>query len=903
MEIRKIFALRGPNIWSRHTVLEAWVDLKDLKDSPSDSIPGLNDRLMAWLPTMIEHRCSVGERGGFFQRLRDGTYPAHILEHVTIELQNLAGTPVGYGRARETVEDGVYRVVVRYRDERLARACLLAARELVLAAIYDKPYDVAQEVRKLRELADRVCLGPSTAAITAAADVRGIPVRRLNEGSLVQLGQGAKQRRIWTAETDRTSAVAESIAQDKELTKNLLRAGGIPVPEGRLVTDADDAWQAAEEIGTSVVVKPRDGNHARGVFTSLTREAQVRAAFEAASHEGSSVIVEKFADGAEHRLLVVGGKLVAAARGEVASIVGDGQRTVAQLIDQQLNSDPRRGSYESCPLCQICVDDKSTQMQLERQGYRPESVPAAGVSVVVQHSDNLAIDVTDQVHPSTAAHAVLAAQIVGLDVAGLDVVASDISQPLEDQGGVVVEVNAGPGLAMHLAPSVGAPRPVGEAIVDTLFPPGENGRIPIVCVTGTNGKTTVTRLVAHILRSAGRVVGMTSSDGIDVSGRMIDGGDCAGPRSARKILLNPQVEAAVFEAARGGILREGLGFDRCDVAVVTNIGQADHLGLHNVDTVDDMFSVKRSPVDVVLPTGSAVLNAGDPLVAKMAPLCAGSVIFFALEGTHPTLQQHRGQGKRAVFVRDGQLILCEGPSETDLISINEIPITCSGRVPFQVENALAAASAAWALGISKEAIRTSLETFRADRQDDPCRFNVVSHGEATLVIDDCHNVSALAAVVSALDRFPQRKRSVIYSAGDARRDEDIVRQGEILAAAFDRVILYDDPSAAGRAPGAVPGLLRRGLALGPRVAEIIYVSDYREAVGKALSLLAPGELALLQTLDDNVEASLSALSAIGVVSEEKKARGGAGTANKSHPRSVASPVTLRSPSRPDSKKN
>jgi cyanophycin synthetase len=522
---------------------------------------------------------------------------------------------------------------------------------------------------------------------------------------------------------------------------------------------------------------------------------------------------------------------------------------------------------------------------------------------VVQHSDNLAIDVTDQVHPSTAAHAVLAAQIVGLDVAGLDVVASDISQPLEDQGGVVVEVNAGPGLAMHLAPSVGAPRPVGEAIVDTLFPPGENGRIPIVCVTGTNGKTTVTRLVAHILRSAGRVVGMTSSDGIDVSGRMIDGGDCAGPRSARKVLLNPQVEAAVFEAARGGILREGLGFDRCDVAVVTNIGQADHLGLHNVDTVDDMFSVKRSPVDVVLPTGSAVLNAGDPLVAKMAPLCAGSVIFFALEGTHPTLQQHRGQGKRAVFVRDGQLILCEGPSETDLISINEIPITCSGRVPFQVENALAAASAAWALGISKEAIRTSLETFRADRQDDPCRFNVVSHGEATLVIDDCHNVSALAAVVSALDRFPQRKRSVIYSAGDARRDEDIVRQGEILAAAFDRVILYDDPSAAGRAPGAVPGLLRRGLALGPRVAEIIYVSDYREAVGKALSLLAPGELALLQTLDDNVEASLSALSAIGVVSEEKKARGGAGTANKSHPRSVASPVTLRSPSRPDSKKN
>ena len=902
MEIRRIFALRGPNIWSRHPVLEAWVDLGDLKDRPSSSIPGFNDRLMAWLPTMIEHRCSVGERGGFFSRLRDGTYPAHILEHVTIELQNLAGTRVGYGRARETTEEGVYRVVVRYRDERLARACLLAARELVLAAIYDTPYDVAQEVRKLRELADRVCLGPSTAAIVAAADARGIPVRRLNEGSLVQLGQGAKQRRIWTAETDRTSAVAESIAQDKELTKSLLRAGGIPVPEGRLVTDADDAWRAAEEIGTPVVVKPRDGNHARGVFTSLTSEAQVRAAFEAARSEGSSVIVERFAEGAEHRLLVVGGKLVAAARGEVACIVGDGQRTVAQLIDEQLNSDPRRGPYESSPLCQISLDDKSTLMQLERQGQRPDSVPAAGVSVVVQHSDNLAIDVTDQVHPSTAAHAALAAQIVGLDVAGLDVVASDISQRLEDQGGVVVEVNAGPGLAMHLAPSVGAPRPVGEAIVDTLFPPGENGRIPIVCVTGTNGKTTVTRLVAHILRSAGRVVGMTSSDGIDVSGRTIEDGDCAGPRSARKVLLNPQVEAAVFEAARGGILREGLGFDRCDVAVVTNLGQADHLGLHNVNTVDDMFTVKRSPVDVVLPTGFAVLNANDALVAKMAPLCAGSVIFFAQDGSHPSLLEHRAQGKRAAFVRDGQLILCEGPSETDLISINEIPITHSGRALFQVENALAAAAAAWALGLSQEAIRAGLETFRADRQDDPCRFNIVPHGEATLVIDDCHNISALAAVVSALDRFPHRKRTAVYSAGDARRDEDIVRQGEILAAAFDRVVLYDDPSATARAPGDVPGLLRKGLALGPRVAEIIYVSDYRAAVSRALDMLAPGELALVQVLDGEIESSLTVLSAIGVVSEEKRARGSAGTANKPHPRSVA-PVTLRSSSRPDSKRN
>jgi len=903
MEIRKIFVLRGPNIWSRHSVLEAWVDLKDLKDTPSDSVPGFTDRLMAWLPSLIEHRCSVGERGGFLQRLRDGTYPAHILEHVTIELQTLAGSQVGFGRARETSEEGVYRVVVRYRDERLARACLAAGRELVLAAIHDRPYDIAQEVGRLRELADRVMLGPSTAAIVAVADARGIPVRRLNEGSLVQLGQGAKQRRIWTAETDRTSAVAESIAQDKELTKNLLRAGGIPVPEGRLAADAADAWVAAQEVGVPVVVKPRDGNHARGVFASLTSEAQVRAAFEAASHEGSGVIVEKFAEGTEHRLLVVGGKLVAAARGEIARIVGDGQRTVAQLIDEQLNSDPRRGDYESCPLSKIELDDPTTLMQLERQGYRPESVPPAGVAVVVQYSDNLGVDVTDEVHPSVAAHAALAAQIVGLDVAGLDVVASDISRGLEEQGGVVVEVNAGPGLAMHLKPSVGAPRPVGEAILDSLYPPGENGRIPIVCVTGTNGKTTVTRLVAHILRSAGRVVGMTSSDGIDVSGRTIEGGDCAGPRSARKILLNPQVEAAVFEAARGGILREGLGFDRCDVAVVTNIGEADHLGLHNVNTAEDMFTVKRTPVDVVLPTGAAVLNACDPLVAKMAPLCAGSVIFFSIDGTHPVLQQHREQGKRAAYIRDGRLTLAEGSAETDLISVNEIPVTHSGRVPFQVENALAAAAATWALGLGQEAIRAGLETFRPDRQDDPCRFNVVSRGDATLVIDDCHNVSALSAVVSALERFPPRRRTVVYSAGDARRNEDIVRQGEILATAFDRVILYEDPSVVGRSQGEVPGLLRTGLARGNRPAEIIDSYDFREAVGRAVALLQPGELLLIQVLDGDIESSLAVLSALGLVSEEKKARGGTGPANKSPARSVPPPVTIRSSSRPDSSKN
>ena len=860
MEIRKILTLRGPNIWSRHPVLETWVDLGDLKDSPSDSLPGFNDRLMAWLPTMIEHRCSIGERGGFFQRLRDGTYPAHILEHVSIELQTLAGTPVGFGKARATSEEGVYKVVMRYRDEQLARACLFAARELILAAIDDRPYDVKAEVAKLQELADRVCLGPSTAAIVAAAEARGIPARRLNSGSLVQLGQGVKQRRIWTAETDRTSAIAESIAQDKELTKTLLRAAGVPVPEGRLVADAADAWEAACDIGVPVVVKPRDANHARGVFTNLITQTQVESAFNFACREGNGVIVERFAPGNEHRLLIVGNRLIAAACGEAARVVGDGVGTIKELVADQLNSDPRRGEGEAFPLSPIEFT-AIVEIQLERQGYTVESIPPAGATVVVQRNDNLSIDVTSQVHPSIAAHAVLAVQIVGLDVAGLDVVVEDISKPLESQGGVVVEVNAGPGLLMHLRPSVGTPQPVGEAIVESLFPVGQNGRIPIVCVTGTNGKTVVTRLVSRLLRNTGRVVGTVCTDGIFVDGRTIEGGDCSGPRSARKVLLNPLVEAGVFEAGRGGILREGLGFDRCDVAVVTNIAQADHLGLAYIDTPEQMFTVKRSPVDVVLPSGTAVLKADDPLVADMAALSAGSVIFFARDGQHPVLMVHRNDGKRAVFVRDGSIILADGADETILARLDEIPLTFGGRVAFQVENVLAAAAAAWALDVPRETICKTLHEFRADMEDCPGRFNMLEIGGVDVVIDDSHNSSALAALIAALDNFPQSnfgqgRRTIVYSAGDGRTNAEIIRQGEQLGGAFDRVVLYDDYSACDRAAGELAALFRQGLAAGKRAPEVIEVGDHRQAVETALSLVGHGELLVIQPEDEDIEQTL-----------------------------------------------
>lgn len=847
MQIRKVLALRGPNIWSRHPVLEAWVDLGPLKDTSSKDIPGFNDRLMAWLPSMIEHRCSVGERGGFFQRLRWGTYLAHILEHTTLELETLSGTNVGYGRARETSTEGVYKVAIRYQEESLGRACLETARELLMAAVYDLPFDAPARLKQLRELADRVCLGPSTAAIVDAARVRNIPARRLNAGSLVQLGQGIKQRRIWTAETDFTSAIAESIAQDKQLTKTMLKSAGVPVPEGREVDSPEDAWHAAKEINAPIVVKPVDANHGRGVFMDLTEEQQIRTAYTEALKEGSGVIVERFAAGNEHRLLVVGKHLVAGAAGDAAAVVGDGEHSIRDLIELQINSDPRRGDDESQPLNTVLVD-ALTIVEIERQGYKPDSVPAAGTKVIVRRNDNLSRDVTDLVHPTVAEHAVMAAQIVGLDIAGIDLVVEDISKPLEDQGGVIVEVNAGPGLLMHLKPRTGKPRPVGEAIVNHLFPDtNDNGRIPLVSVTGTNGKTTCTRLVNSILRAAGFHVGMTCTDGVSIDGRMIEQGDCAGPRSAKNVLLNPLVDAAVFEVARGGILREGLGFDKCDVAIVTNIGEADHLGKSYIHTPADMYKVKRTPVDVVQPTGTAVLNANDQLVVDMAALSAGKVTFFSPDPNNDTIQKHRSEGLRAVIARDGKVILCEGSSETVVIALEDVPCTHGGRIQFQVENVLAAAAAGWALGISTKTIAAGLQAFQGNLVDNPARFNVLQLAGKTLILTDGRNQSALVALVDALGEFSQKRRTVVYSAEEDRRDEDIVRQGTLLGEAFDRVVLCEIDDAVCRGTGEVIGLLRRGMKDTQRVQDVLEIHDWSQAVDAAWQGMGRGEVLVVQS--------------------------------------------------------
>ncbi len=857
MEFRKVLALRGPNIWANFPVLEAWVDLSELKDKSSSEIPGFNERLMSWLPSMIEHRCSIGKRGGFFERLRLGTYQAHILEHVTLELQSLAGTKVGFGKARETSEEGVFRVVVEYVEETVGRKCLAVARELCMAAVHDLPFDATAQIERLRDLAQDVCLGPSTGAIVKAVRARGIPLRRMNTNSLVVFGHGRWQRRIQAAETDRTGAIAESIAQDKELTREFLRAAGVPVPFGRAVADAEDAWQAAREIGTPVVVKPRDGNQGRGVAVNLNTRKQVTAAYEAAKQESDSVLVEKFASGHDYRLLVVGERVVAAARREPAKVVGDGVHTINQLIERE-NADPRRGEHHATVLSKIKLDPVALGV-LTEQGFTPEAVPPVGAVVLIRRNANLstggtAIDVTERVHPSVATRAIDAARSVGLDIAGIDVVAPDISRPLEEQGGIVVEVNAAPGLRMHLEPSAGIPRPVGEAIADLMFPPGVNGRVPIVAVTGVNGKTTTTRFIAHVLRGTGKCVGMTCTDGIYVDDHRLDNADCSGPRSARGVLLNPNVEMAVFETARGGILREGLAFDFCDVAVVTNIGEGDHLGLCDVNTPAELAKVKRCIVEAVAPEGYAVLNAADPLVVEMAAYCPGGTVFFALDPACPAIVRHRDVGGRAAFVRDHQVIVAEGEREEVVISLDRLPLTRDGQVAFQVENALATIAAVWSLGTRMDVIRDRAASFAADIDKVPARFNVLEIEGTTVVVDYGHNAHSLSAVIEAIGKFPQLRRACVYSTAGDRRDCDIIRQGELLGAAFDRVVLYEDHYLRGRASGEIMGLLRKGLDSATRTKEIIEVRGATNAAETALGLTTPGELLLLQadTVDETI---------------------------------------------------
>lgn len=729
IKLIRVRYLRGPNIWTFRSAMEVWLDLGWLEQYPSNQIPGLQERLTQWLPALREHHCGVGEVGGFLQRLSEGTWSGHVLEHVVIELLNLAGMPTGFGQTRSTSQPGVYRMVFRARDERVGRAALEQGHALLTAAIRGTDFDVPAAIEVVRDAIDAWYLGPSTASIVAAATDRKIPHLRLNDGNLVQLGHGVRQRRIWTAETDYTSAIAEGIARDKDLTKELLRAVGVPVPEGQVVASAAEAWEAAQDIGLPVVVKPTDGNHGRGVTLDLHTEADIGAAFELASQHGSDVLVERCVPGLEHRLLVVGGTVVAAARGEAAWITGDGHHTVTELIEAQINSDPRRGTTENHPLNRLDLDeDDVVRQDLQRQGFLPTSVPPAGQRILVQRNGNVAMDCTDEVHPEVAYAVSLAARTVGLDIAGVDLVAQDIGQPLQAQGGAIVEINAGPGLLMHLRPATGQPRPVGQAIVEHLFPRHDNGsntpnpgRITLAGVAGSRHSAAIASALAWLLQLSGQATGLACQRGIYLNQRRIE---APGPElqqdywsACQRLLMNRELQAVVFEHSPALILEDGLPYDRCQVALVTDFDGWPALAHHDIHDLEAMRRVMRTPVDAVLSDGVAVLHGDDEHVAALAELCDGEVLFYGRTGAAgpaTVIAQHLLAGGRAVLVDPAQRVQLHQGTQQQAVSVLDLNHILQ-RWPeaaraVQVDVLLAAVATGWALGLSADLIRAGLDS-------------------------------------------------------------------------------------------------------------------------------------------------------------------------------------------------
>ncbi len=846
MQVTRTRALRGPNLWSRRTAIEAVV-ICDPAERDLHSTPVFEQHLRELFPGV-----------GALHANKPSTpiSMAHALELTALALQAQAGCPVTFSRTTPTEVEGTFQVAVQYTEEAVGRLALVKAEQLCRAAAEGGSFDLVGALAELRELDEDERLGPSTGAIVEAAVKRGIPYKRLTSGSLVQLGWGSQQRRIQAAEVDGTSAIAESIAQDKDLTKKLLHSAGVPVPLGRPVEDVEDAWAAALEIGLPVVVKPQDGNQGKGVTVGITERGQFNLAYDAAAKYGG-VMVEKYLPGDDFRLLVVGDKLVAAARRDPPLVIGDGERTVRELV-AEVNLDPRRGEGHGTSLTKIRID-AIAEARLQAQGLTADAIPSKGQRVILRNNANLstggtATDVTDSVHPEVAARAIEAAQTVGLDICGVDVVCETVIKPLEEQNGGIVEVNAAPGLRMHISPSFGTGRDVGKAVIDHMYPGGGNGRVPVIAVTGTNGKTTTVRLAAHLLRTSGLRVGMTNTDGVYVNGRQIDSGDCSGPRSARNVLAHPDVDAAVLETARGGLLREGLAFDQCDVAIVTNLGAGDHLGLNYITTLEDLKVLKRVIVLNVAPTGTAVLNAADPAVVAMAPHCPGSVTFFAQDGHHPVIATHMAQGKRVVFVDHGDIVCVEGGFMKRL-PLARVPLTRKGQIGFQVENTMASVAAAWAVGLSWDVIQKGLSSFISDLHGVPGRFNVFDYRGATVIADYGHNPDAIAALVAGVENMTAERRSVVISGAGDRRDEDIRGQTRILGSAFDSVVLYQDACQRGRADGEVLALLRQGLQGARRTRNVVEIQGEFTAIDHAMDRLNAGDLCLI--LIDQVEDALA----------------------------------------------
>ncbi len=818
MKILKLQTLRGPNYWSirRHKLIVMRLDLEEVANTPSNEIPGFVDGLVRVLPSLYDHFCSLGHEGGFLTRLREGTYLGHVVEHVALELQELAGMPVGFGRTRETATPGIYQVVFEYQNEEAGRYAGRAAVRLCQSIIDTGTYpqrELDQDLADLRDLKAKASLGPSTEAIVREAEARNIPWFELSSRSLIQLGYGARSHRMQATLSDRSSILAVELAGDKEGAKRILRDAGIPVPKGTVVRYIEDLPEAIADIGGyPIVIKPLDGNHGRGITIDINTPEQAEEAFEIASSVSKSVIVERYYPGRDFRVLVVNGKVVAVAERVPAHVIGDGRSTIEELIEQT-NQDPQRGDGHDNILTRIEVNH-DTWTLLEKQGYTLNTVLQAGEICYLRATANLstggiAVDRTDEIHPQNVWICQRAARIIGLDIAGIDVVTPDISRPLPEVGGVIVEVNAAPGFRMHTNPSQGIARNVAEPVLNMLFPPGTPCRIPIFAITGTNGKTTTTRLIAHICKQTGQTVGYTTTDGIYIGDYLVEKGDTTGPQSAQLILQDPTVEIAVLETARGGILRSGLGFDHCDVGVVLNV-QADHLGIGDIDTVEQLADLKAVVVESAWPNGYAVLNADDPLVAGMAQQVKAQVAYFSMNPQNPVIKQHIQQGGLAAVYENGYLSILKGDWTLRIEQAENVPITLGGRANFMIANALAASLATFAQGISIEHIRAALTTFRTSVEQTPGRMNLFDLGAFSVLVDYAHNPAGYEAVGEFVQKWPGQRIGVVGGPGD-RRDQDLEQLGELSAKIFDWIIIKEDDDPRGRPRGDAADWIERGL--------------------------------------------------------------------------------------------
>jgi len=838
MKVQAIWAFEGRNIHSHTPLMQMKVDLGSYEGCHSSDYPEFIHGLLDVLPSLQEHHCSRGHEGGFVERLKEGTYFGHVIEHVALELQAMAGMDVVYGKTRRA-RDGVYNVFFEYESREAGIRAGEMAVELVLRLLEHRPGPpVSQLVEELRAIALRTGLGPSTAAIARAARRRSIPCRRIGDGSLLQLGYGAKQRRVWATITDETSSVAVDIACDKTLTKRILDEAGIPVPAGDVAATENEAVRIARHLGTAVVIKPMDGNQGKGVSLDLSVEGDIRAAFRLAAHYSKKVIVEQYIPGRHYRALVVRGRVVAVAQRLPASVVGDGESSIRELVDM-VNRDPARGEAHDKPLTKITIDP-IVVMVLARQNMTVDHVPAKGQHVQLRDNANLStggtsVDVTDDVHPDVKEVCERATRLVGLDVAGVDIVIPDISQPMRSGQSAIIEVNAAPGIRMHHYPREGEARDVGSAIVDSLFAEGSTGRIPIVAITGTNGKTTVTRVVNRMLELSGYRTGMTTTDGIYVMGRRVAEGDMTGPKSAWAVLMDKSVEAAVLETARGGIIRGGLAFDYCDVACITNIGE-DHLGQDGVETVEDLMDVKSLLVESVHSRGASVLNADDPHVLSLLYYATGEPILFSNRFDNVSLHKHISEGGRAVYTRQGGMFVAVRGQERFLAPVASVPITAGGRAEYNVENALAAAACGLGLGLSEAVIRQGLQNFENDPFRNPGRFNHFRLGDLNVVLDYGHNAEGFQAVFEAIRAHdPHRVVAVVGVPGD-RSDESTFMAGRVAGALFDRVVIKEDEELRGRRPGEVADLLYHGArraGMGER--NISVILDEKSAVRHTLS--------------------------------------------------------------------